>query len=367
MNYTYYDTEFDYSNINWDDYDNQKTSHSSSNKENSSKEFLNKSNYGEIVEYEDDIMDADFEFTSVDTEESGTEKDTDIFYPVLPDFDFWESFLSRKLKESESEIIHDYLLENDTNLQIKSLHYNLILNGAFTIPKLTKNNGNCLFESLSYLGYGKSSEIRKNMAALLLSVRTDYNFFPGKNTCPEELFTNCNDVEVVKDKNTGLVYEYDYDSMVVDLYTNHSWARLPMELVLMTISRIYEIHIKIFSNKSEYINTVSVWNSNEQDIDTVYLGHLNEEHYVPVIKINQEIAEDPLLMDEFMKCYPKYISAKKNYHKWGKQMAISMGLYGNNQTFNNTTFTQTSTIMSNPEIRFDLEQIQDFNDFEVIK
>ena len=278
--------------------------------------------------------------------------------------------MNRKLKDNEREILHDYLLENDTNSQIKSLHYNLILKGAFTIPKLTKNNGNCLFESLSYLGYGSTSEIRKNMAALLLLVRNDYNFFSRKDICPEELFVNCNDVEVVKDKNTGLVYEYDYDSMIVDLYTNHSWSRLPMELILMTISKIYEIHIKIFSNKSEYINTVSVWNLDEPDIDTIYLGHLNEEHYVPVIKINAEIASDPLLMDEFMKCYPKYVSAKNDYHKWGKQMATLLGLYGNirsNFNSSNATIQQSSMSASNPEIYFDLEQIRDFSDFEVVE
>lgn len=372
MNSNFYDDDdFDYSKMNWDNFGAEKTTQ---NKTDEKIIKLNNTNYGEEIEFEDDIMDADFEFTSVENDDIQNEQNTDIFYPTLPDFDFWESFLNRKLQDKEYEIIHDYLLENDTNLQIKLLHYNIILNGIFTIPKLTKNNGNCLFESLSHLGYGKPSEIRKNIAALLLLVRYNNNFFPNRNVCPEELFIDCNYENLVKDKNTGMVYEYNYDAMIVDLYTNHSWSRLPMQLILMTISRIYEVHIKIFSNKSEYINTVSVWDPHEEDIDTIYLGHLNEEHYVPVIKLNEDIAKDAFLMDEFMKSYPRYISAKKNYHKWGKHVAMSMGLYGNNSSnFINSHFRNDSingtrpASITNPQIYFDLQQIQDFNDFEIIK
>lgn len=371
MNYNLSDgNNFDYSKINWNNFGTEKT------REKTEEKRINfgNTNYKEVIEFEDDIMDADFEFTSIENDDSQGEQNTDIFYPTLPDFDFWESFLNRKLKDKEYEIIHDYLLENDINLQIKSLHYNIILNGIFTIPKLTKNNGNCLFESLSHLGYGKASEIRKNIAALLLLVRYDNYFFPNRNACPEELFIDCNYENIVKDKNTGMVYEYNYDAMIVDLYTNHSWSRLPMQLILMTISRIYEVHIKIFSNKSEYINTVSIWDSDEEDIETIYLGHLNEEHYIPVIKLNEDIAKDDFLMDEFMKNYPRYISAKKNYHKWGKHVSMSMGLYGNNSSNftnyglrNENTNETRSVPITNQEIYFDLQQIKDFNDFEVIK
>ena len=320
------------------------------------------------------------------------ELNSDIFYHIIPDFDLWESFLNRSLEKKEKKIIYDYLLENDTNLQIKSLHYNLILNGSYSIPKLTKNNGNCLFESLSYLGYGTPSEIRKNIAALLLLVKNDYNFFPGLNTCPGELFINSNDVDIVKDKNTGQIYEYDYNAMIIDLYTNHSWSRLPMELILMTISRIYEIHIKIFSNKSEYVNTVSVWNLDnldnldnsdlDIDIDIVYLGHLNEEHYVPVIKLDDEIVNNSLLMNEFYNFYPKYISAKNNYHKWGKQLTLSIGLYEDNYlasiqqkinpnpnpnpNSNYLSINHIQIIPTNQELYFDLEQIKDFDDFKIV-
>jgi hypothetical protein len=334
----------------------------------------------EKQEFENDMLNVDFEFSNIDDNQVDIITNTDIFFPTVPDFDLWESFLSRSLEKEERKIFHNYLLENDTNLQIKSLHYNLILNGPYSIPKLTKNNGNCLFESLSHLGYGTPSEIRKNIAALLLLVKNNNYFFPGLNTCPEELFINCNDVDVVKDGHTGKVYEYDYNVMILDLYTNHSWSRLPMELILMTVSRIYEVHIKIFSNKSEYINVVSVWNSNNEDkseINTVYLGHLNEEHYVPVIKLDNEISSNSLIMDEFYNFYPKYISAKNEYHKWRKEIVlkleISNRLYRDinspsiRQNSNSLTINHIQLIPTNQELYFDLEQIKDFDDFEIVK
>jgi hypothetical protein len=288
-------------------------------------------------------------------------------YPITPDFDLWESFLGRNLNQEERKIIHDYLLENDTNLQIKSLHYNLILNGFYSIPKLTKNNGNCLFESLEYLGYGKTREIRKNIAVLLLSVKNDWNFFPGMNSCPEELFLNCNDVEVVQDKNTNKVYEYDYNAMIVDLYTNHSWSRLPMELILMAISRLYEIHIKIFSNKSEYVHMITCWDPNDLDYNTIYLGHINEEHYIPIIKILDEIISEPQILEEEIKSYPKYISAKNAYHKWGKQMASSFGLEAKPVDNNSLHEIKLDGCTTDPELWIDLDQIKNFDEFEIIQ
>ena len=283
-------------------------------------------------EFEDDLIEEEYEIARIDKEI--VIENQEIFYPQLPDYDCWQSFLNRKLTDKEQNILNNYIIENNTNFQIKSLKYNLILNGFFTIPKLTKNNGNCLFESLSYLGFGKASEIRKNISALLLLVKNNCDFFPNRNICPEELFNNCNDVQVVKDAKTNTIYEYDYDMMITDLYTNHSWTRLPMELILLTISRIYEINIHIFSNKSDYVNKVSAWQNDDYDMETIYLGHLNEEHYLPVFKIDYEITKEPLLMDEVINSYPIYINAKKKYNKWGKKMAKMKTLINHNSFYN---------------------------------
>lgn len=293
----------------------------------------------------EDIIDEEYEYVNTDY----NVLNQDIYYPQ-PDFELWESLLNRQLQNKERKIIHDYLLEKDTNLQIKTLHNNMLSNGYFFIPKLTKNNGNCLWECLSILGYGKASEIRKNIAALLLLVKNDWNFFPNRDTCPEELFINCNDVELVRDKNTGLVYEYDYDMMVLDLYSNHSWNRLPMELILMTVSRVYEINFKIFSNNSDYINKISIDNLEEENI---YLGHINEEHYLPIIKIDDELENDPVLLLEYLNTYPIYTSAKKNYDKWAKSFFIDD--------------VKEDKKLIDEDLLNDLKEIKDFNDFEIIE
>jgi hypothetical protein len=318
-------------------------------------------------EFEEDIIDEDFEFVNIGSEDDlDNIYNQDVIYPIMPDIDLWESFLNRSLTKKEKEFFHDYLIEKDTNLQIKFLYFNMMANGYYLIPKLTKNNGNCFWESLSHLGFGKSSEIRKNIAALLLLVKNDYSFFPNLNTCPEELFLNCNDVEVVRDKNTNLVYEYDYNMMVIDLYKNHSWTRLPMELIMMTVSRVYEINIKIFSNKSEFVQTVTVWNDEE---DTVYLGHINEEHYIPITKIDDELTQNFTLIEDIIKIYPRYISAKKNYKKWINSVT-TFNETSNLESFetqNEDKTNNTNNYTINQELIKDLDEIKDFTDFEVIE
>lgn len=319
--------------------------------------------YKEQYDFKELVINIDYEFVSSNTEDTlDLIIESQALYPTILDPDLWESFLNRSLKKTERKIIHNLLLESDTNLQIKSLYHNLIKNGHYSIPKLTKNNGNCIWESLYYLGYGTPIEIRKNIASLLLLVKNDFNFFPNRDICPEELFINCNDIELVKDKDNNLVYEYDYNMMVMDLYTSHSWTRLPMELILMTISRVYEIEIKIFSNKSSHINTVSVWDIDDIDninnIDTIYLGHIDEEHYIPVIKIDNNLVHNPILLNELTKFYPRYISAKKEYHNWGYEMTM--------MRFNTNIDNNIISINVNSELIFDLKEIEDFSKFQVV-
>jgi hypothetical protein len=284
-----------------------------------------------IQEILGDVMDCEYETVSIETDEL-----TQLFLLDIPnpDIDLWEKKLSRQLIKEEKKLIHEYLLEIDTNLQLKSLHLNMCSHGVFSIPKLTKANGNCLFESLSHLGFGKPSEIRKGIASLLHLIRAETSFFSKINVSPEELFLNCNDTEMVRDSKTGEVYEYDYDMMCMDLYTSTSWKRLPTELILMAICRVYEIEIKIFSNKSKYVNTISVFD--DPSIPTYYLGHINEEHYVPVIKIPDDISKDYLLANEFITHYPVHISSKKQYINWANAVL--------EKSTSKTTTIQTSKI-----------------------
>lgn len=289
-----------------------------------------------------DLIDEEYEYISIYDD---VLNEPELYFAPNPEE--IQVFLGRMLSYKENRLIYEYLLEKDTNIQIKLLHQNCMKNGLYSISKLTKNNGDCLFESLSYLGYGKTSEIRKNISALLLSIKNDCNFFSTMNTSPEEIFLNCNDVELIKDEITGDIYEYDYDMMVCDLYENNSWTRLPMQLILMTISRIYEIEIKIFSNSSTYINTINM-NSVDTEIDTVYLGHINEEHYIPIIKIDEDLMIDPILLSEYTSNYPIYTKFKRLYNLWCESLI-------NNDCFN-----------LNNTIEIDMKETEKMEDFYTI-
>jgi len=249
------------------------------------------------------------------------------------DIDFWENILSRQLDKDEKKIFHGILNENSLNLDIKMLQKSIIKNHCY-IKSITNNVGNCLFESLGSLDLGDndlgiqpSEMIRKNLASILLSVKTEIGFFPNiPNSTPEEIFLNYNDVEFVKDSKTNTIYVYDYDMMIFDLNSNYSWARLPTEFLLMAISRIYQFEILIYHNKTDYVNKITVWNNqiSNNDIEKIRLGQINEEHYFPLLELPNELKYDKDVLDEIINTDVKYDNYIKKFKKWSKVMMDSM-------------------------------------------
>ncbi len=260
------------------------------------------------------------------------QKDEEIWYPKKPDIDLWESFLNRELTVKEKEIILDVVLEKELNNCIKGLQQNLLGHNCF-ITELTNSNGNCLFESLGKLGLGDNDlniephkMLRLNISSILLYMRSNKDFFPNLNISPEEIFNSSNEIEFLKHKETGEVYEYNYDMMICDLRTNYSWKRLPTELILMSISRIYQIKILIYHNKSSYVNEINVWKSTEieDQVDTFRLGHINEEHYLPVNILPNELIDDIETIHTISKIKLKYDTKKTNYKYWAQNTAFNM-------------------------------------------
>lgn len=279
------------------------------------------------------------------------------------DIDFWENMLGRKLDSDERKLIHGIWNENSLNLDIKMLQKSIIQNHCY-IKSITTNVGNCLFESIASLGLGdndleiKPSEmIRKNLAALLLSVKTEVGFFPNlPNLTPEEIFLNQNEIEMIKDTDTNQIYVYDYDMMIYDLNSKYSWSRLPMEFLLMAISRIYQVEILIYHNKTNYINKINIWDKiqnnysnydnydNNGDIDNIdniviekiRLGQINEEHYFPLLELTDELKSNPDIIDEILRTEIKYDKYICQFKKWSKVMMESIGISGeiNNKNFN---------------------------------
>ena len=182
--------------------------------------------------------------------------------------------------------------------------------------------------------------IRKNLASLLLAVKTEIGFFPNlPNYTPEEIFLNHNDIEFVKESKTKLIYVYDYDMMVYDLNSNYSWARLPTEFLLMAISRIYQVEILIYHNKTDFINKINIWNNYLtylDHIEKIRLGQINEEHYFPLLELPDELKNNKDVVDEIINTDVKYDDNKKKFIKWSKIMIESINFVNKFNKNNNT-------------------------------
>jgi hypothetical protein len=241
----------------------------------------------------------------------------DVYYPKTSDIETWESFLNRDLTMEEKLYLMDVVIEKGLNKEIYSLQENLKKDGSLYIPKLTSNVGNCLFESLEILGYGDAEQIRKNVTAVMTLCAKDESFFPYIHQSLRNIFANSNDIATVLDKNEEKCYKYNFDMMLVDLYSKHSWSRLPTELILMVISRIYKIQILIYHNNTAYVSTINIWND-MQIVSTIRLGQLNEEHYVPIKQITDDISGD--IVNKKI----KYVKAKNRFHKWARELIINI-------------------------------------------
>lgn len=236
-------------------------------------------------------------------------------HPDKPDINLWESFLDRSLYDYEKDLILNVILEQELNKQISLLQQNLINNNC-NIIKLTNNDGNCLFESLAELGIGENSInikphflIRQQISFILEEARNQNNFFPNINISPEDMFNNSNEIKFIKNSN-DINEIYNYDRMLLDLKTNNSWNRLPTELILMTISKIFNVSIKIHHNNTKYINEINVWKNyiNNNEINTIHLGQINEQHYLPVSIIDtKKIYNIKLEYDNYKNYYKQWI------------------------------------------------------------
>ena len=242
----------------------------------------------------------------------------DVYYPKTSDIETWESFLNRELTMEEKLYLMDVIIEKGLNKELYGLQENLKKDGSLYIPKLTSNVGNCLFESLEILGYGDAEQIRKNVTTVMTLCAKDDSFFPYIHQSLRNIFANSNDISTVLDKDENKSYKYNYDMMLVDLYSKHSWSRLPTELILMVISRIYKIQILIYHNNTAYVSNVNVWQLCDYISPTIIrLGQLNEEHYVPITEITTTSSD---IVNKKI----KYVKAKNRFHKWARELVINI-------------------------------------------
>jgi len=202
---------------------------------------------------------------------------------------------NKKLTKEEDELLYDHYNEKNTNACLKILHYNCQLNNLY-VPKLSEMVGNCLFESLIYHGIGNSvDDLRKGLAFLMYIYRDYKDFLPNGLTLKEmfEFQASCDDIQYVSnnDKNR-MYYEYTYDVMCQDLASNYSWTNLPTNIILLMVSYLYKVEIISvldYETNNNGISPINFW-SEKEDIDMssikkIYIGHLNNSHWVPITEI----------------------------------------------------------------------------------
>lgn len=168
---------------------------------------------------------------------------------------------------------------------------------GYDVYKLTRLEGNCLFESLIHLGYGTTVKKFRNMLSYMVYQYGNYpGFFPNQpGVTLKTMFYEKREDSLVYDIEKKKIIEYDYDTMCTDITCNYSWELLPTQLLLMVISRIYNIRILVFSSENDNITDAS-YNPDAKYDKKVAIGQLDYSHYVPLIKRSAKKMRKPILV-----------------------------------------------------------------------
>lgn len=220
----------------------------------------------------------------------------------------WIKYLNRELNMEEKCLFNSVRMEKMMNIQLNKINETL-KSRNFEISHLTPMDGNCLFESLCSLGYGNNSEELRKSITYLMYVFKDYkNFFTDQQESLSELFANFNEIELVYCKNNSRVYKYNYEVMCQDMYESCNWTRLNTQLIIMFISKIFNINITIVHDNG-FETTIYL---GDNKADQVYLAHVGEAHYLPISKIKD--LENPENLE--------YKNMKHEFLKWATKQSI---------------------------------------------
>lgn len=170
---------------------------------------------------------------------------------------------------------------NFINNEIKEIYKNGLDHNLY-IPYLTPLDGNCLYHSLLHLNVISDVDKFKQILSYYLLLFKNYKkFFKNQpNTSLQDLFNSINEIEYVY-RNHKL-YKYTYSTMCHDLLTANGWARIPTELVLMFISKLFDMEFHII-NHTSYVHIIDTCENMDKK-RTIYLGLINECHYIPMCK-----------------------------------------------------------------------------------
>ncbi len=226
---------------------------------------------------------------------------------------YWESYLGRKLKKHEFFLIKQAESENSMNNKIMDIYSSAKVNGLY-VPQLTNLHGNCIFESLQYHGLCDNIEhFRCGLAYLLILFKDKKYFIPEQELSLEEIFNVSNNVETVFCKKTRRMYKYTFITMCLDLAKNCSWTRLNTQLIFLAMTVLFNIRISVLHNNGYISEIKTIENENTK---TIYLGLIDETHYIPVaVKCGHPIED----------ICPKYLESIREFHAWAREMSIMLG------------------------------------------
>jgi hypothetical protein len=231
-------------------------------------------------------------------------------------------YLNRELNMEEKCLFNSVKMEKLMNIQLNKIN-ETIKSRNLEISHASVIDGNCLFDSLSSLGYGDNSdELRKSITYLMYIFKDYKNFFTDQQESLNELFANFNEIELVYCKNNSKVYKYSFDVMCQDMYESCNWTRLNTQLVLMFISKVFNINITIIHDNG-FETTIHLGDENSKN---VFLAHVGESHYLPISKIedmdNLKNIEYKHMKHDFLKWATKQSLLKNMKEKEEKQKQI---------------------------------------------
>jgi len=281
-------------------------------------------------------------------------------FPRTLNIRLWEEYLGRNITYEEHSLIESVRDERNYNRDLDML-FEITKKKGLYIPKLTARNGNCLFESLTILGLCENlDDFRKFLAHMMYFFKDKKNFFSYDSRSLVEMFNDTNEIEYVLCHEDYKIYKYTYETMCQDFASGFSWTRLPTQLIIQFISALMNVRFEICSNTSEYVNVLDV-NPPNANPHVIYLGHLNEKHYVPLqIRTGKE---------EENVC-PKYNGAKVIFFQWAIAMERSINellmggchtedekLYRNPSKVNTESYVEITTPVndSNKRVEYDGE------------
>jgi hypothetical protein len=245
------------------------------------------------------------------------------YNPTL-DKDYWKEQLKKvgkRMTPNDHKLFRRVRTEKENNNAISRIHKRALDDDLY-IPCLTELHGDCMFESLEHIGFCSDRNVMRQSIGILFFLFGDHKIIPSNDLTLKELFDLTNEIQYVFCDNTCKLYQYTYNTMCVDMFSNGSWSRLPTELVMLVFSVFFKVRFHVYHDNG-YVNKICDTTVDRMVgldcIDSnIYLGLIGEHHYVPLVRRVGKLSET--------KC-PRYTDQATKFHEWAMKKADTIGLY----------------------------------------